>query len=95
MKLKIQIKGDLIDDIHELAYNLCLYDDKFSEETQCGGYHAFKQLVTIRGELPPSPIQPKVPHDFVGFYLLGKIHFNLREDALKGAKILRKKYKIT
>jgi len=76
---------------------LGLYDKRFEENNQCGGWFAFKHLCLMKDDLPNEsyvkengnyepgsiPLNP-------GMYTLGKIHKNLRNPALQSAKQVRK-----
>lgn len=69
---------------------LGLFDPDFSgnDEKQSFGYHAFKQLVNLEGELPPNANLKRILVQN-GDYLLHILHPTIREIALKYAKAIR------
>lgn len=97
---KFEIKPEVLRAIHFHAkVNMDgIYSEGFSEDEQCGGYHAFKSLVLQREPLPETHVFPKefsiTGGSEPGMYYLSRLHPNIRERALQCAAEIRKLYKI-
>lgn len=98
-KIKFEIKKEVVEDIHTCAGHLSMYDDRFPEEDQCGGYDAFKELCLQVDELPD--IKNMTREDFIHMHgelsevnHLNRIHPLARQPALELANKIRKKHKI-
>ena len=88
-KLKISIKPELKNCINKNAEDYGLYDSEF--EIQCAGYYAFKELCLYKGNLGH---QIPTRADISGYYLINKLHKNIREKAWNAIYYIRKTYKI-
>lgn len=69
-----------------------LFDDKFTEDEQGGGYHSFKQLVLLQNPLPKD--YETIVYGQPGYYLFQRLHMLIRQRALDCARDIRKTFKI-
>lgn len=95
MKFQIKIKPEILKLIQEKAQGLGLFDSRFSEEEQCGGYFAFKQLCLQKEATPSDKFikydgsWDKMYDGLPGIYLLRQIHPALRSSLLRTVSLLR------
>jgi hypothetical protein len=96
MKLKFNLKRNSIEAIKKRAIRLGLYDDNFSEEEQCGGYYAFRDLC-LSGYPIPTAFDIDSEGKLLGSFSyhttiledLSRLHPNIRASSLILAKFVR------
>lgn len=89
MRFKIKTKSRYQEAVEYTGQLLGLFDPDYAgdDERQGSGYHAYKQLVNYKGDLPPnSNISGR---GLPGDNLLHILHPNIRDLALKYAKAIR------
>jgi hypothetical protein len=97
LKLKFQENTELIETIKSLAKQLDLYDPKFDEDSQGGGYHGFKQLCLLKQNLPDDVGVYKdigSAHLHPGYFQIARIHPLMRHKVFEVAREIRDYYKI-
>ena len=94
----LTIRPEVFAKIHLYAskYLDRMFDDRFEEDNQCGGYYAFKDLVFLQESLSKGYDKWKDGDNFgtKESDLLRRIHPNARNQALHCARRIRKTYKI-
>lgn len=81
------IRPEVIETIQYFAKELDLYDPRFDEKSQCGGYRVFKDLC-LMPEFPEN-IKPD-DYNFVGDNRFSGLHVLARQPAYLMAKHCRK-----
>lgn len=92
MRIKIKINEEKLHNLEymqHLAKGLGLFDDKFPDENQGGGYHSFKELCLNKIELPSfSENNSEQIRDCMA---LGRFHPSIRWKALVSIHVFRTK----
>lgn len=92
-KFKIE-KNQYADDlINYWAAKFHLYDNRFPEEEQCGGYFAFRNLCLRKEPPPKSPFKIRSEAIWVDDIDINHLHVNIRESATNAAYFVRKRIK--
>jgi hypothetical protein len=88
------VRQEVSDLINLWASKLELYDDRFPDSEQCGGYHAFRRLCLREQALPKGPFRDS--HGYAVECLdpdVCHLHVLLREVAVNTAHYVRKQLK--
>lgn len=85
-KIKFKIKPEVMELFYILAEYLQLYDKRFPENDQCGGFIGFKNLCFNTKNLPKNITQYESNEDLPGFYYIKTLHPLIRQSALNLAK---------
>ena len=87
------MKEEVSDLIDYWATKLDLYDNRFPDEEQCGGYHAFRRMCLREQGLPKGPFKDRNGAIWVEDPDLNHLHVLIREAAVDSARYVRKKLK--
>lgn len=98
-KIKFEIKKEVSDDIRNLSGHLYMYDERFPDTDQCGGYDAFKELCLQVEDLPKAQLFTQdqftlLQGELAEIHPLKRIHPLARKQALELVNYIRKKHKI-
>lgn len=97
LKPKFRINPYLLETIQSFAKDLTLYDDRFTESEQCGGYFGFKHLCMCEEPIPKQEREyylKDVGQKLGGYTNILAIHPKIRQTALDAANHIRRHFKI-
>lgn len=98
-KIKFEIKKEISEDINKLSAHLQMYDERFPETSQCGGYDTFKELCLQVDDFPEAQLFTQkqfvsLDGELAEIPLLRRLHPLARQQALELINYIRKKHKI-
>ena len=104
-KLKINgVREEVEKLIKDAAEHFKLYDPRFPEESQCSGYHVFKQMCLMKEDpcslevfddykKEPRGEDKRIRNPPIGYYLISQLHPNARRVVLQGVVKIRDIFK--